>query len=139
MAEAVAGSVAGLLRRSLGHLASEVPDSYRHLLTELGTLVVALDIDGEIFSVCGGQRVEVSPGAAGTADATVTTSRSAILDVLDAEVALHDAVEAGQVEVRGSLDDVVRAHDTLMAFAHAAVRAPSVPGLLAELRAGAAR
>ena len=46
------------------------------------------------------------------------------------------AVEAGRVRVQGSLDDVQRAHDSLRAYVHAAVRAPSQPALLSELRAG---
>ena len=36
----------------------------------------------------------------------------------------------------GTLDDVQRAHDALLAYVHASVRAPSQPGLLAALRAG---
>ena len=71
-----------------------------------------------------------------TAGARITTSRKAILDVLDAKVGPVIAVEEGTVAVRGSLDDVQRAHDTLLAYVHAAVRAPSQPGLLAALRAG---
>jgi hypothetical protein len=38
------------------------------------------------------------------------------------------------VSVRGSLDDVLRAHDTMLAYVHAAVRAPSQPELLNALR-----
>jgi hypothetical protein len=80
--------VSALLRRSVGHLADEVPDSYQLVLDKLGTLVVALDVDGELFTL----------------------------------------------SVRGSLDDVLRAHDTLLAYVHAAVRAPSQPELLNALR-----
>jgi hypothetical protein len=132
----MAETVASLLRRSLDHLASEVPDSYRHLVAELGPLVVEFDVDGELFSLRGGQRLEVTGGAASAPGARVATSRAAILDVLDAGIPLHEAVQAGRVDVRGSLDDVVRAHDALIAYAHAAVRAPSMPELLAELRDG---
>jgi hypothetical protein len=132
----MAETVASLLRRSLDHLASEVPDSYRHLVAELGPLVVEVDVDGELFSVRGGRRLEVADGAAGAAGARVATSRAAIVEVLDAEIALREAVQAGRVDVRGSLDDVVRAYDALIAYAHAAVRAPSIPGFLAVLRDG---
>ncbi|ETB46638.1 SCP-2 sterol transfer family protein [Mycobacterium avium subsp. paratuberculosis 10-8425] len=57
--------------------------------------------------------------------------------LLDAEVGLGEAVQAGAVSVRGSLDDVQRAHDALRAYVHAAVRASTQPALLSELRAGA--
>jgi hypothetical protein len=132
----MAEQVSSLLRRSVEHLADEVPDSYRRMLDALGPLVVELDVDGELFSLRGGGQLEVSDGAAGTAGARITTSRATILDVLDAKVGLRDAVEAGTVGVRGSLDDVLRAHDALLAYVHAAVRAPSQPGLLATLRNG---
>lgn len=130
----MAETVASLLRRSLEHLAQEVPDSYHHLVAQLGPLVV--EVDGELFSVRGSRRLEVADGAAVEAGARVTTSRAAIVDVLEADVTLGEAVQAGHVDVRGSLDDVVRAHDALIAYAHAAVRAPSIPGFLALLREG---
>ena len=78
----------------------------------------------------------MSDGAADVAGARIVTSRTTILDVLDARVELGEAVESAKVSVRGSLDDVQRAHDSLLAYVHAAIRASSQPGLLSELRAG---
>jgi hypothetical protein len=132
----MAEGVSSLLRRSVEHLEDEVPDSYRVLVAQLGPLVVELDVDGEVFSLRGGDRLQVSDGAAEVAGARIVTSRVTILDVLDARVGLGEAVEAGTVRVQGSLDDVQRAHDSLLAYVHAAVRASSQPGLLSELRAG---
>lgn len=129
-------SVAALLRRSVGHLADEVPASYRLVLDRLGPLVVGLDVDGEQFALRGGHHLDVSDGQV-SGGPRITTSRAAILDVLDARIGLHDAVQAGAVTVEGSLDDILRVHDTLLAYVHAAVRAPSVPGLLSALREGA--
>jgi len=132
----MAERISSLLRRSVEHLEQEVPASYRLLLAQLGPMVVELDVDGEVFSLRGGHRLQVSDGAAEVAGARIATSRCTIIDVLDARVALGEAVEAGTVSVRGSLDDVQRAHDSLLAYVHAAVRAPSQPTLLSELRAG---
>jgi hypothetical protein len=132
----MAERVSSLLRRSVEQLEREVPEGYRLLVAELGPMVVELNVDGEIFTLRGGDRLRVSDGAADTAGARITTSRVTILDVLDARVALGEAVEAGTVSVRGSLDDVQRAHDSLLAYVHAAVRASSQPTLLAELRSG---
>lgn len=134
----MAERVSLLLRRSVEHLEQEVPDSYRFLVTELGPMVVELNVDGEIFTLRGGDRLRVSDGAADVAGTRIVTSRVTILDVLDARVALGEAVEAGRVSVQGSLDDVQRAHDALRAYVHAAVRASSQPALLAELRSGPA-
>lgn len=126
-----------LLRRSVEHLQDEVPDSYRVLVAELGPMVVELDVDGEVFSLRGGDQLRVSDGATQVAGVRIATSRATILDLVDAKVGLGEAVEADRVSVRGSLDDVQRAHDSLLAYVHAAVRASSQPRLLSELRAGA--
>jgi hypothetical protein len=132
----MAEAVAGLLHRSLTDLASEVPASCRHLHRTLGALVIEVEVDGELFALRGVPELEVVDVVDGTVpDVRVTTSRAAILDVLDGTVALREAVESGRVAVRGALDDVVRAHATLIAYVHAALRAPSARGLLADLRA----
>ncbi len=132
----MAEHVSSLLRRSVGHLEHEVPASYRYMLEALGRLVVEVDVDGELFSLRGGRRLEVTDGPASVNGARIASSRAAILDLLDGKVGLNDAVQAGAVSVCGSLDDVLRAHDTLLAYVHAAVRAPSHPELLAALRTG---
>ena len=132
----MAERVSSLLRRSVEHLENEVPDGYRLLTAKLGPMVVELDVDGDVFSLRGDGRLRVSDGAADTASVRIVTSRDAILDLLDARVGLGEAVEAGTVSVRGSLDDVQRANDSLLAYVHAAVRASSQPALLSELRAG---
>ncbi|MDT5021954.1 MAG: hypothetical protein QOI33_2478 [Mycobacterium sp.] len=132
----MAERVSSLLRRSVGHLEGEVPASYRHMLEALGPLVVEVDVEGEVFSLSGGRRLDVTDGSAAASGARISSSRAAILDLLDAKFGLDEAVEAGVVSVHGSLDDILRAHDTLLAYVHAAVRAPSHPELLDALRAG---
>jgi hypothetical protein len=131
----MAERVSSLLRRSVDSLADEVPASYRLTLHALGPLVVALDVDGEQFGLTGGHRLVVSEGTPGRPDVTIQTSRATILGVLDAHVGLQAAIEAGTVHVRGTLEHVVRVHDTLRAYVHAAVRAPAQDGLLDALRA----
>jgi hypothetical protein len=132
----MAENVSSLLRRSIEHLAEEVPAGYRLVAEQLGPLVVELDVDGEIFSLSGGGELRVSDGGTDTPGVRIRTSRPAILDVLDATVGLGEAVETDMLCVRGTLDDVLRAHDTLLAYVHAAVRAPAQPALLSALRAG---
>jgi hypothetical protein len=133
----MAEPVAVLLRRSLDHLASEAAPSYGRLVTELGPLAVQVDVDGEMFCVRrGGWRLAVTEDAAPDAGVRISTSRRTVVDVLNGVLTLSEAVETGRVDVHGSLDDVLRAHDALLAYAHAAVRAPSVPGLVDELRCG---
>jgi hypothetical protein len=128
--------VSALLKRSVEHLEDEVPASYRLILDKLGPMLVQVDVDGESFSLSGGQRLKVADETLTGPSARINTSRAAILDVLDARVGLEEAVQAGTVRVQGSLDDILRAHDTLRAYVHAAIRARSQPGLLSALRAG---
>ena len=130
----MAERVSSLLRRSVEHLAQEVPASYQLTLQALGALVVALDVDGEQFGLTGGQRLVVSDAAPDRPDVRVRTSRAAILDVLDAHIGLQSAIESGTVHVRGGLDGVVRLDDTLRAYVHAAVRAPAHGDLIDALR-----
>jgi hypothetical protein len=132
----MAEQISSLLRRSVEHLCHEVPASYRLTLDALGPLVVALDVDGETFSLSGGRTLVVTDGVTDTARVRIVTSRSTILDVLDAKVGLQEAVEAGTIGVHGSLDDVLRVHDTLHTYVHAAVRAPTQAALVDAMRAG---
>lgn len=130
----MAERISSLLRRSVDHLADEVPASYRLAVDALGDLVVGLHVDDERFFLTGGDRLVVADGEPATADVRITTSRDAIVGVLDADVALQEAIDTGAVTVFGSLDDVVRVHDTLHAYVHAAVRAPAQTELLDALR-----
>ena len=105
--------------------------------TELGPMVVELDVDGEVFSLRGGRsasRCRTVRRRWPVPGSPPRESPSSI--VLDARVGLGEAVETGTVSVQGSLDDVQRAHDTLLAYVHAAVRAPRSPDCSSALRAG---
>jgi hypothetical protein len=133
----MAETVSTLLRRSLLYAAGEAPDGYRRFAVILGPLVVELAVDGEILAVTGGDVVAVDDRTApGPADVRIATSRAAILAVLDAETTLSEAVLADRVHARGPIEDLLQAHDALLAFVHAAVRAPSTATLPAALRSG---
>jgi hypothetical protein len=131
----MAEQVSSLLRRSVEHLSDEVPDSYRLLLRELGPLVVELDVDGELFSLRGGHRLEVSDGAADAPGTRIATSRTAILDV---PMPRSGCTSRGSGQHRRPW--LTRRHPACTrhhaGVRHAAVRAPSQPELLAAFRTG---
>ena len=130
----MAEPVAALLRRSLEHLATEIPCGYRRTADALGPLVVEIDVNGEVFALRGGDTMAVlDSNACGQARVRIATSRAAICALLDAETSLAAAVDVDLVRVRGTLDDLLRAHDALIAYVHAAARAPSRAGLRALL------
>ncbi|MGE2728059.1 SCP-2 sterol transfer family protein [Mycolicibacterium vaccae] len=127
--------VSTLLQRSVDHLADEVPDSYRRTARTLGEHLVALHVDDERFCLTGGNDLVVVDHVPG-AHVHIATARSTIVEILDGHLRLEAAVQDGAVAVRGALDDVLRVHDTLRAYVHAAVRAPAQAGLMDALRAG---
>ncbi len=131
----MAEQVSSLLRRSVEHLADEVPDSYRLVLDELGPMVVELDVDGELLLVCAAAADSRSQSVKRIRRARIATSRAAILDVLDAKVGLGEAVEAGTVACAArSTTSSVRTTPARLRPR----RCPGTvsPGLLAALRTG---
>ena len=130
----MADTVAALLERSLRHVATEAPAGHARLSELLQLVVVEIAADDTPFVIGGPLKTLVRIGTVAQVDVRVTTDRAAIAAVIDGRITLAVAVESGRVAVTGRLDDVVRAHDALVAYVHAAVRAPSVPALLAALR-----
>ena len=96
------------------------------LVAELGPMVVELDVDGEVFSLRGGDRLR---GVATVRRAwPVSGSSPRELPssiVLDARAGLGEAVETGRSRCTVRSTTSQRAHDSLLAYVHAAVRAPS--------------
>ena len=133
--------VARLLDRSIGRLRTEVPRSHARVVAALGPTIVSVTVDHETFTVHPSDGdLRISEGRRDDRDVDIVTTLPAVLDVLDGRRSLEAAVEHDLVAVRGPLDDLVRVHDTLLSYVHAAVRARTVDGLLDELRdpAGAA-
>jgi len=57
-----------------------------------------VEVDDAVFSLRGGTRIDVTDGD-DAAGARIATSRAAIVDVLDAEVSLSEAVESDRLVV----------------------------------------
>ena len=64
-------------------------------------------------------------------------TRDEVLAVAAGELSLEKAVREERVWLRGRLEDVVRFHESLLAYLHSAVRCPSFPWLLGEYTSGA--
>ncbi len=108
-----------MFRRCCGDLSgtsrTRCPTATGLLLEALGPMVVEVDVDGELFSLRGGGRLR-GVGRSGARSWRRPDRQLAGRHpgLLDARVGLDEAVEAGTVRVQGSLDDVLRAHDTLL-------------------------
>lgn len=122
------------LRRSFDVLAREFPEALRVLTVRMGPRTVVLAVDDERVQVRFGPRTPVLEPPDGSAAVTITTTRDAILDVVDCGTALTDAVLDDRLVLEGALADLLAFHDGLLDYVHGAVRAPSFPGLLAAFR-----
>jgi hypothetical protein len=103
----------------------------------LGTREVLIEVDGErtaVTSTKSAARVEAAPRAPVV---ECRTTRSAILDMVDARMTLVDAVLSERVWLCGGVEDLLAFHDGLMTYLGGAVRCPSFPWLLREFRAAA--
>ena len=125
----------GLLEAAFGVLRAEAPAHHDLVRDAVARLRVHLVIGGERFAPHAADGRLAVGDAADPAAVTVTTSLAAALALLDARRTLIEAVDAGELDVRGSADALDAAADAFSLFLHGMVRAPSSARLLDELRA----
>ncbi|MCP3100720.1 sterol-binding-like protein [Myxococcus sp. K15C18031901] len=126
-------SVARLLRESLGVLEREHPVLHARMSARLTGAVLSFEVDDERFHVSfvsGTARVLPGRGASGL---LLATSKQTLRAVLEARLALEDAVQVDAVRVLGPLELLTSAHEALRCYVHGAVRCPSFPALLTRL------
>lgn len=131
------GAFGRFVARGLAALRDELPWAHARMAAALEGRDVLLTVDGEAVPVTArGGAVEVHPLAPQGFSPCVTlaTDRATVARLADAERTITDAVVAGEVALRGAVDDLVAFHDGLMAFLAGAVRSPSFPALLDDYR-----
>lgn len=130
-------SFARFLLRSLSALRRDLPWIHARLCARLAPRELRLEVDGEGIGLrCGEDEIRrVEPPCAPAAFAR--TDRATILDLVDARLSLLDALLEERLVVQGAIGDVIAFHDGLLIYLHGAVRDPSFPALLRELRRGA--
>ncbi len=128
------GVVQVLLARSFALLAREQPQTYGRFLLHLAGLTLALKIDAEHFTVAFTRAGVGLRAVDGQEHITVRTCRQTILEVLDDQHTLAEAIISSAVEVVGPLEFLLRAHEGLICYVHGAVRCASFPPLLQHLR-----
>lgn len=117
------------LDRALHALAAEVPAAYARISELLSGRTLRVTVDGISRYV----RVEESRHVldlAGKETAELRTSRSVLVDLLEARRTLLDAVLFDDFVLRGGSADLAALHDALIAFIQGAVRSRTLPSLL---------
>jgi hypothetical protein len=125
------------VRRGLAALRDELPWAFAQMARALGDRDVLLEVDDERVAVrAAAFDVAVLPAEpVGFAPrVTLRTDAATVLRLADAERTVVDATIAGELVLRGDVDDLVAFHDGLVAFLHGAVRSPSFPHLLDHFR-----
>jgi hypothetical protein len=122
-----------LLSRSFLLLEREAPRCARALCGVLRETTLAVEIDDErlLVRVTGDRLVAVS--TTGQHDVTLRTSRGTLRAMLRGELALLEATLADDLELHGSLDELLAVYDCLKLYLHGAVRSPGFPALFEEL------
>lgn len=128
----------GWVAAALDALRVELPWGYAAMCEALGAREVLITVSGQPAAVrCDGARATVSADAWRPAVALRATAAE-VVALADGERTVAEAVIEGRVVMRGEVDDLLAAHDALVAFVRGAVRAPSFAWRLGAFRQWAA-
>ncbi|MEZ4406578.1 MAG: hypothetical protein R3A52_08895 [Polyangiales bacterium] len=128
----------GWVRAGLDALRAELPWGYAAMCEALGAREVLITVSGQPAAVrCDGARATVSAEVARPA-VTLRATAAEVVALADGERTIAEAVIDGRVVMRGEVDDLLAAHDALVAFVRGAVRAPSFAWRLDAFRQWAA-
>lgn len=126
------------LALSLSLLDDEKPGIVVELDRMMASRLISMTIDGvEVrlrFEEEGARVWEPAPEETGAPFIELESDRGAILDVVDGNLTLEDAVWQRRIELRGAVADLVLFHDALVVYLQGAVRSPSFPRLLDNYR-----
>jgi hypothetical protein len=122
-------SFSRFLARSFALMEDELPWAYRAVSARLSGRAVHLEVDDEsvwVRSIPGRIELRSTPLAACV---HLSTRRSVIRALIRGEDTLLDAILAGRVELKGTVDDLIAFDAGLMAYLHGAVRCPPFAAL----------
>jgi len=123
-------SFRAFLGRSLEAIALEVPSLERALAASLAGTLVRLCVDDERMVVATRRDGLVLVDDRPDVVVELATDSATLLDLTSGETSFLRAALDERMVVRGAPDEVVRFYDSLILYLQAAVRSPSLPGLL---------
>jgi hypothetical protein len=115
-------------------MAHECPEAYQSICRLLSLYEVQLTVESETVAI------HFQPDRAQVLhipqQPTVffASTKTAILDLIDAKFTLEHAILHDLIHVRGAMRDVIVFYDALRLYIHGAVRCPSFPKLLSDYR-----
>lgn len=122
------------LTAALDAVRAEVPDLYKASAAAFGGHVVAAEVDDEQLAlVRAGETLRVV-AEADAPTVSARTSNAALCEILAGRRTILEALWADELELRGGLTDLLALERALHLFVQGAVRAPSLPKILASYR-----
>ena len=123
-----------LIETSLDVMSHECPEAYQCACQVLDTHEVSLTIDSEIVSVRFYSTYAEMLFIPQQPTAYLMSTKSVLLDLVDANYTLEYAITHDLLHMRGKMDTLIRFYEALQLYIHGAVRCPSFPALLSDYR-----
>lgn len=123
-----------LLEASIVVLRAEMPPAYTALRAALGGRTIGLEADGERRRISFDASGMTSTHDREPARLEIALDRSTVLELIDARLALPEAVLEDRLRLRGSWREIDRFDEAFRAYVRGAVRCPSLPALLSRFR-----
>ncbi|MDI1476488.1 hypothetical protein [Polyangium sp. y55x31] len=132
-------SFAAFLAESFAALRRDLPWIFERLCERLAHREIRIEVDGEALGLrCEPHDihfVEAPPSP----DVLLRTDRRTILDLVDAQRTLLEALLEERLVVLARVEDVIALHDAVQTYLHGAVRDRAFPALLRRFRQSTAR
>ena len=122
------------VRDSILVLEREAPAFYASFAAALRGRRLLVSGDGDPFTLAFSTRAVEFVRSDGSAELCLRVDRPTILALVEADLALEDALRLDRLMVRGNLENVVDLFDGLSVYLRGAVRCPSFPALLSAFR-----
>ncbi len=120
--------------RSLDAIRQFVPEQYRSVCDAMGDLAVQLQIDHERFTLQARAGQVLMGRAFEAAAVRLRVASSTIVSLIDGQLELLVSILDDAIALYGSVAQLTRFDDALMAYLHGAVRSPRQSEILREFR-----
>jgi hypothetical protein len=130
----VGSDLRSLVVRSLATLAREAPAFHARLRQAMDGQRVCIASDGARFTLCFDRDDVTSTAADGTEEVFVGTDRRTLLALTDGVLSLQEALARDRLDVRAGIAGAASLFDGLQIYLRGAIRCPSMPLLLVDLR-----
>lgn len=138
--EAPCRSLAEYVYELVAALADTDPGAVSRMRSVVGARRALIRLDDEAVHVAFGPAgLVVEEAPAGSVDGEGATDRGTVLDLLDGDLEVADAILDGRLEVRGEVDAVVRMFLAVEILLDGSTRSPALQALARDFRADPCR